>query len=197
MAFLSNKRVWIGIGVVVLIPVLGAAWWLVSPLFIDRTVEEEFPFASGATVPDDMTMKEIEGAMSTIAKIDSEMTEPMGEPMAEAAALKSGRFRDADSFHKGSGAATVYRLPEGEVVLRLEDLKVTNGPDLRVIVTPNEQPENSADVQQEGYIELGKLKGNIGNQNYPFPDGADPAAFNSVVIFCKPFQVIFTVAELR
>ena len=50
--------------------------------------------------------------------------------------LKTGNFRDADSFHRGSGQATIYRGPDGSRVLRLENLDVTNGPDLHVIITP-------------------------------------------------------------
>jgi hypothetical protein len=197
MATLKDKRVWIVIAVVVLVPVLAVAWWLVAPLFIDKTVEEEFPLAANAVVPSDMTMEEAETTMSTMAKVDSEMTEPMDDEMAEAAALKTGEFMDADSFHKGSGTATVYSLPEGGHVLRLENFKVTNGPDLRVFVTPSGSPASRDDVHEPGYLELGKLKGNIGNQNYPFPEGADPSDANAVVIYCKPFSVIFSVAELR
>ena len=197
MASLKSKKVLIVIAVVVLVPVLAFAAWLIAPLFFDKTVEEEFPFAASAQIPDDMTMEEAETTMSTMAKVDSEMTEPMGTEMAEAVALKTGEFMDADSFHKGSGTATVYSLPEGGHVLRLENFRVTNGPDLRVIVTPSGSPGSRDDVHEPGYLELGKLKGNIGNQNYPFPEGADPADANAVVIYCKPFSVIFSAAELR
>ena len=197
MASLKNKKVLVVIAVVVLVPVLAFAVWLVAPLFFDRTVEEEFPFAASAQIPADMTMEEAETTMSTMAKVDSEMTEPMGKEMAEAVALKTGEFMDADSFHKGSGTATVYSLPEGGHVLRLENFRVTNGPDLRVIVTPSGSPDSREAVHEPGYLELGKLKGNIGNQNYPFPEGADPSDANAVVIYCKPFSVIFSVAELR
>ena len=166
-------------------------------LFIDKTVEEEFPMASSAVVPEGMTRAEAEKVMETMAKIDSPMEEPMEEEMAEAASLKSGAFRDGDSFHRGGGAATIYRLGDSAHVLRLESFKVTNGPDLRVILTPHPDPSNSGQVKQQGYIEIGKLKGNIGNQNYPLPDDADPAAFNAVVIYCKPFNVVFSVAPLE
>ena len=140
MATLKNKNVLIVIAIMVLVPVLAVAWWLLAPLFIDKTVEEEFPLAANAVVPSDMTMEEAETTMSAMAKVDSEMTEPMGDEMAEAVALKTGEFMDADPFHKGSGTATVYSLPEGGHVLRLENFKVTNGPDLRVIVTPSGSP---------------------------------------------------------
>ena len=46
------------------------------------------------------------------------------------------------------------------------------------------------------YIDVGALKGNIGNQNYEIADGTDIAAFNSVVIYCVPFHVVFSTATL-
>ncbi len=111
--------------------------------------------------------------------------------------LKDGNFRDADGSHKGSGLATIYRGPDGSLVLRLENLDVTNGPDLRVILSPHSNPMNQGDVKGSGYVELGKLKGNKGNQNYDIPDGMDISAVGSVVIYCKPFHVIFSVAALQ
>ena len=44
----------------------------ISPLFIDVTVEEEFPFALEAIVPDDTTREEVESAMKVMAKVDQE-----------------------------------------------------------------------------------------------------------------------------
>ena len=196
MALLRNRWSW-AIMVVVAIPVAAVAWWLGSPLFIDKTVEEEFPLAFAAVVPDGMTRKEVEDTMATMAKMDSEKKEPMTEGMAKAKVIKSGTFKDADRAHKGEGTATIYTLPDGSSVLRLESFKVSNGPDLRVILTSHADPKGRSDVQQEGYIELGKLKGNVGNQNYEIPADADLASFSSVVIYCKPFHVLFSVAQLQ
>ena len=111
--------------------------------------------------------------------------------------LKTGNFVDQDAFHKGSGEATIYRGPDGSHLLRLENLKVTNGPDLHVILTPHRNPERQNDVKTPGWIDLGKLKGNRGNQNYPIPDSVDVSAQWSVVIYCSPFHVIFSVASLQ
>ena len=116
---------------------------------------------------------------------------------AEPVKLKSGSLRDADSFHKGSGQATIYRAPDGSHLLRLENLSVTNGPDLRVLLSPHQDPKSQGDVKTPGYVELAKLKGNKGNQNYPIPDDVDISAQMSMIIYCKPFHVIFSVAPLQ
>ena len=44
---------------------------------------------------------------------------------------------------------------------------------------------------------LGSLKGNVGNQNYEIPADADVNALFSVVIYCSPFHVVFSVAPLK
>ena len=197
MAALGKMPAWaIAVAVVVLIAIGGFGWWLLSPLLLDDTVVEEFPLAEAATVPDGMTRAEVEMTMATMAKMDSPAEEAMPDEMAESAAVKTGQFRDADRFHRGSGTATIYSLPDGSHVLRLESLDVTNGPALVVILSPHPNPSSSSDVHQTGYVELAKLKGNKGNQNYTLPDGVDPASFGSVVIYCKPFKVVFSVASL-
>lgn len=112
--------------------------------------------------------------------------------------LKVGEFEDADGFHKGTGSATIYLGPDGSRLLRLEDFKVTNGPELHVVLSPyGGLDEDRSRLMAPGWIDLGKLKGNIGNQNYSIPDGVDIGIHNSVTIWCKPFNVIFSVAVLR
>ena len=105
-----------------------------------------------------------------------------------------GQFRGADDFHRGSGTATIFRTPDDKLVLRLTDFMVTNGPALSVLLSSAPAPASS---QQLGdYIDVGALKGNIGNQNYEIPDGTDLSAYNSVVIYCVPFHVVFATATL-
>ena len=110
--------------------------------------------------------------------------------------LASGQFGAVDGFHKGEGTASVFRLPDGKLVLRLENFKVTNGPDLYVYLSGHPAPRNSAQLHEGSALEVARLKGNIGNQNYPLPADADVSKFKSVVIYCKQFSVIFSTAEL-
>lgn len=185
--------------IVALIPVAAFAWWLLSPLFLTTTVDEEFPYAAAAEVPADMTMADVEMVMETMAKVDQPvMAEPMPTEMpAEPVAVASGSFRDADSFHRGSGTATIYRTPDGRHVLRFEDFRVTNGPDLRVLLARSGDPMSRDELQGGGYTHLEKLKGNVGNQNYEIPDHVNLEEQNSVIIYCMPFHVIFSVAPLE
>jgi hypothetical protein len=188
-----NKRRLVTIGVVIAIPVLALGWWLGSPLFLDNEVSEEFPMSAGAEVPDDMTPEEVEAEMEEAADApDVESEEPMPDP--EPIALRSGGFKDFDEFHMGSGEATIYELDDSSTVLRLSDFEVTNGPDLHVLLVPDPDPQNRDEVA--GYVDLGSLKGNIGDQNYEIPADVDIDEYGSVVIYCQPFHVLFSVATL-
>ncbi len=197
----SHKPLAAAIAAVIIIPGLAVAWWLGSPLFIDKTVDEEFPALMNAVMPAGMEMSQaqatMEAAMDAPTEIEEEMMEAMGATLAPEA-VKVGQFRDGDSFHQGSGDATIYNLGTDGFVLRFEDFNVINGPDLRVLLTTHADPMGRGDVHADDvtYVELGKLKGNIGNQNYPIPDSVNVDDQHSVVIYCKPFQVVFAVAPL-
>ena len=80
----SRKNVIAVVAVLVLIPLAAVAWWLGSPLLMNTTVEEEFPFAFAATVPPDMTMAGVEQVMAGMAKVDQEVNEPMPDVIGDA-----------------------------------------------------------------------------------------------------------------
>ena len=206
-----------GIALVIIVPIVALAWWLLSPLLVDQAVDEELPFASQAVVPPNMTMAEVEDVMAGMAKLTRPIDQAMPQKMmarvddsssgastdaapagaGTAVARSRGVFQDADRFHQGSGDATIYQAPDGTHLLRLENFQVTNGPDLHVILSPSLSPESRDDVHQPGYVDLGSLKGNVGNQNYEIPADIDVAALASVVIYCSPFHVVFSVAPLK
>lgn len=199
--YIWERRIRFGIiGAPVLALLLFIAWDLGSPLFINKTVEEEFPFAFAAVMPEGVTMEDAEMVMEVMSKVDMPAMEEMPETMMEAAGgperLKSGMFSDRDRIHKGSGEAILYRAEDGSHLLRLENLNVTNGPDLHVLLSPHPNPDNREEVKAPGYFSLGPLKGNRGNQNYPIPADMDASSIGSVIIYCVPFQVIFTIAPL-
>lgn len=160
----------------------------------EEAIEEphEGEAMGGETTEDEGTE---EGAMAEATAMAEPTSEPTAEPTATPAgpeALLAGTFRDVDSVHRGSGSATIYALPDGSRTLRLEQFQVTNGPDLYVILVPRADP--SADIS--GYVELAALKGNQGNQNYELPADLDLSGAWSVVIWCKAFDVNFSIASL-
>lgn len=184
------------------VPALVLGWWLGSPLFLDRSVDEAFPVSAASAVETTLAV-ETPSTASTDA-VEDEATPATEETMedasgaevesAEPVALSGGTFRGTDDFHEGSGIATIFELEDGSRLLRFEDFEVTNGPDLRVLLVPHANPEAPDDIS--GYLELAPLKGNVGNQNYDIPTEVDLSQYGSIVIYCKPFHVLFAVASL-
>ena len=196
MNLLTRRNVIIAL-VIVAIPILAVAWWLLEPLFRDDEVSESFPMSATAEMPVGMTQSEAEDIMQGMAKINMTQKEDMMGAMDEATVLASGEFRDGDSFHKGSGDVALDKRAGGDHVLRFENLDVTNGPDLRVLLSPHADPMNKSELNDAGFELLAKLKGNKGDQNYEIPADIDVESVNSVIIYCYPFKVIFSVAPLE
>lgn len=126
--------------------------------------------------------------------IDREVSETLADTGSNQV-LSTGVFKDADSSHRGSG--TVEVIDTGaERVVRFTDFEVTNGPDLYVWLVKAASPENSAAVKASEWVELGVLKGNIGDQNYSLPPDVQIEEYGSVVIWCRQFGVLFASADI-
>jgi Electron transfer DM13 len=93
--------------------------------------------------------------------------------------------------HDTSGTARIVRLAGGGRVLTLTDLATDNGPDLRVYLVAGGSGDDVSDN-----VDLGELKGNIGNQQYSVPEGVDTTKYRSVVVWCRAFSVAFGRADL-
>ena len=191
-----NGRITLAGMIAAAIPLLLLVGWLIRPLFVDTVVDEAFPLGADASIPAELTEDEATVMMSAASKLEIEVQESMTDAMSQAIVIKSGAFVDGDAFHKGEGAATIYQLEDGSHVLRFEDFRVTNGPALFVLVSPHPDPQGRGDISDAGYTELARLKGNVGNQNYILPADLDPDDINSIIIYCKPFRVVFSTAPL-
>jgi hypothetical protein len=152
--------------------------------FMNMTEEQRIQAAKN------MTEKEKEMVMNEFSKQNSTVNENMSETtMPKDTKPLMGNFVDAgDGFHKAPGVATVINLADGRTFLRLENLKTTNGPDLYVYLSTG---KDVSDI-----VSLGKLKGNIGNQNYEIPAGTDLVKYKTVLIWCKAFSTLFGSAKL-
>ncbi len=185
--------------------IMAIAWFLVSPLFIDRTVDEDFDLFLDDGSPNMGALslleeEKLEGMRDEIMTAASNMPDkPVTDAMPDAGPelIATGNFSDADAVHKGSGTALLYRLPDGQHLLRFEDFRTTNGPDLVVYLAAHASPASADDVTDSGFISLGKLKGNVGNQNYVIPANVDVSVYESAVIWCELFGVLFSPAPLE
>jgi hypothetical protein len=109
-------------------------------------------------------------------------------------ALSEGNFRGI--AHETRGTASILRLADGKNILRLTDVKTSNGPDVHVYLVGAKDAADNAAVQNAGYIDLGSIKGNEGDQNYDVPVNTDLNKYQAVTIWCARFHVNFATAPL-
>ena len=211
-----RKGVKIGITAAIVIIIGVGAYYLASPLFISTEVNEPLPTSAVESeayqkfitmseeekldIAKQMSPEEIEDIMTTASKINNSIDESMDQvqqlqqqtqnTITTASTLRTGSFVGVgDGIHNAEGEAKVIPFQDGDSnILRLENLRVTNGPDLYVYL--------ATDKTTSDFVNVGKLKANNGNQNYEIPAGTDLTKYDTVLIWCRPFSVLFGSAEL-
>ena len=91
-------------------------------------------------------------------------------------------------FGSVSGMATVY-IQNGSLILALENMMISNGPQLHVYLSKEVQPVN--------FIDLGALQSTKGNQLYNIPGNPDFSQYKYALIHCKKYNHLFGSASLQ
>jgi electron transfer DM13 len=117
-------------------------------------------------------------------------------PTASAAHTQVAAGQFHSGAHETKGMATVFQLADGKKTLRLTNFATSNGPDVHVYLVAAADARDNDTVSKAEYVDLGTLKGNIGDQNYELPANADLAKYRAVTIWCKRFSVNFGTAPL-
>jgi hypothetical protein len=120
---------------------------------------------------------------------------PSAPGASSAQPLESGRFYSI--LHPTEGTATIYQMGDGTRVLRFTSFSTSNGPDVHVYMVAADDAKDAATVEKAGFVDLGVIKGNIGDQNYKLGSDLDLTKFRAVSIWCKRFSVNFGAAALR
>jgi hypothetical protein len=219
-----HRRVKIGIIGAIIIIIGVSAFYLASPLFISTEIDEPLP--EGAEVPapppsnqfqefiamseeerieagNQMDEQEKNQIMLEFARMNTSIDESMAQINQSVSEQQTSQIGNetsdllltgsfvgvGDGIHDAQGIAKVLPIEGGGDVLRLEDLVVTNGPDLYVYL--------STDKRASDFVNLGRLKANIGSQNYPIPVVTDLSKYDTVLIWCRAFSVLFGSADLK
>jgi len=159
------------------IAALAAAFAIQAPLYAQDSMKQE-PMKQ-----DEMKHEKMQG--------DKMMHESMAKT------LFTGKFHG--QVHKTEGRATVYQEADGKLVLRLTNFKTSNGPDVHVILVAMKDAGDDANFLKNTTekLELGKLKGNEGDQNYEIPAGTDLSKYRTVSVYCERFNANFGAAPLE
>lgn len=127
------------------------------------------------------------------AFIDRHVSE--AAPATAQPVLLRGRFEPR--AHEGRGLVQVLEMAGGQRVLRFTEFETLNGPDLQVYLLGSASAAGKAALAATGFLSLGPLKGNVGDQNYVIPAGVDLSRYAAVSVWCRRFGVNFTTATLR
>ena len=207
----ENKAIAGGIGVVGLAVLAFLAFGVfgIHTEFFDEEVAEDGPvFDSGAAsdIPSDVVDEATTDDMNDfMAEKNTPVEVPVEEPMPpvvdeaeqEGAIVTQFEGMFGARSHPGEGVAKVLNDGTEQRFLRFEEFATDNGPDLNVYLTTANADADAGDFGASGqFVDLGDLKGNVGEQNYEIPADVDLNEFNTVVIWCVRFGVAFAAADL-
>jgi hypothetical protein len=209
-----GKKKTIIIGIAVAIAAIPLGVYSLSPLFLDTEIHEPLPTVTNNNNDESVQIQQFEDFMtlSEVQRMEKghQMSIQEKEMIMKAAAQTNGTAVNEDmtaigiaastvyvgtfvgindGLHNSEGQAKVLKLSDGSNFLRLENFRSTNGPDLYVYL--------STDKNASDFVNLGRLKGNVGDQNYEIPDGTDFSKYDTALIWCQAFSVLFGSAELE
>ncbi len=177
---------WIGGGAAVVVLVIAGLVFQPWLLFIDVRVDDEIPAASPVATPSASSLPAVQPA-------EAETPAPPSAPVD----LLTGTFISHE--HETTGAVRVIENPDGSRQLALVGLATTNGPDVHVWLSTGPVVEGRDGWYTAGrydHVDLGPIKGNLGDQLYDIPADVDLSVFRSVDLWCVQFGVSFGAAAL-
>ncbi len=203
---------------IVLLGIIGAAWYLLSPLFINTTINEAPPITSSysadqireivladtqedepvldneevditTTIPTKKPILDTTYFRETEDMPQEEMEDVvMDEPMPEESETSVDILGSFESKNNYSGSGQVKIITDG-------NSKILRFENFSVTNGPDLFVTlNKGDDPKGEHIILQKLKGNKGNQNYDISN-YDIDDFNSISIYCRAFSREFATAQ--
>ncbi|UOX93081.1 DM13 domain-containing protein [Amycolatopsis sp. FBCC-B4732] len=184
----------------------GLYWFQPWRLWVDETVQDAFPAAASEPLP--APEPRLPAPEPRLPAPEPRLpapeprlpaSPPPGSVSRPTGPVELGTGTLISHEHPTSGTVRVLRAADGSLVLRLEDLATSSGPDVHVWLTdaPVKPGKDGWALFDDGrHFDAGKLKGNKGNQNYALPAGTDLSGYTSVSLWCDRFNVSFGAAEL-
>jgi electron transfer DM13 len=163
-----------------------AYWFQPWKLWTDDRVDDALPAVATVAAPSPVPS-------ASASADDPATTSATARPSA--VLLARGSFVSHE--HSTRGTASIVRQPDGHRVLALANLRTSEGPVVKVWLTDRRVTDQGWHSFDDGrHLDLGRLKGNLGNQLYRIPDDAKLTGLRSVTIWCDRFDVSFGAAEL-
>ena len=166
-----------------------------QPTFQALPADQQNAYRAQANENAQIGLAMIEGALAPPRQVpsDQQALPSMTGPVQ----VGTAKFVRLDPIRWAQGDVTIYQQADNSKVVRFENFGVVNGPDLRVVLSQSDQP-NTVDAMKanDSEIDLGELKGTIGNQNYDVPAELDLTQYKAVVIYSRSLNVVYSYASL-
>jgi hypothetical protein len=167
----------------VLLIAVVVGYYLISPAFDVVEVDEVSPLVVVGMTEMTAEMKELFDEQMELMK---DKVVEMAEDMPTATLLASGTF--TPDAHAVMGEALLIEDDTGKI-LRFENFETINGPNLHIYL--------ATDSTATDFVDLGEIKATKGNVNYVLPSPIDVEKYDTVLVWCVPFKVLFSYAELN
>jgi hypothetical protein len=108
---------------------------------------------------------------------------------AQNPAATSGDFVQKSKTLRGSWQVLEVN---GQTVIRFDDnFKAKRGPDLKIFLSPQSLDDVTGRTATNEAVLLGELQNTNGTQDYVLPEGVNLSAFNSILVHCEAFSVLW------
>lgn len=113
---------------------------------------------------------------------------------AQETALPSGDFVKKQKRLKG--AWSVEQRGDQTVIVFADDFRAARGPDLKVFLSPKTVSDVTGKTAVDGSVLLGELTATKGTQEYVVPAGVNLSDFESVLVHCEAYSVLWGGGDL-
>jgi len=181
---MSKKKI---LTLVVLVILFGGlSYFIISPFFTNKEVQDALPPEIVTSSPlQETVVEEVTEVSTTDNQVKGTPAEPPQEIVQPPKELSPVMGTPG---HPAEGTARIIETTEGTII-RYENFKTINGPILHVYL--------SKDLEAKEFVDLGKIKGTSGNINYKVPADVDVSEYKYVLTWCIPFRVLFNYAEIN
>lgn len=175
-----------GLIILLILAVLGVGSYVYFTANNNVVLEEDFSLVvldDSLNEMDAAKKAEFDAAMENMKDKVVEMDDDMD---SKANLIAEGDFKE--KAHHVEGKALLID-DNGKKIVRFEDFDTLNGPALYIYL--------SSDLGDDDFVDLGPIKATKGNVNYEVPAGTNTDKYNKVLVWCRPFRVLFSYAELK
>lgn len=173
--------------IILIITALFAGYYLISPIWDVKELDEPLPALQIDDNLFSMDAKTMEQFNKEMLEANDGSPEVMNEGLEDAPFALLGQGTLVARAHNVKGTVALLDVG-GEKYLRFENLETINGPNLHIYL--------STGLSDKDIVDLGPIRGTRGNINYPIGASVDTTKYRYVLIWCVPFRILFSYAEL-